>query len=139
LCRYFRDSASTFPAIQSLVSTYVPVATLYAPSGSDEVLAAYVWNFNVTLYDTTGKVINAYDPTTRTVTGPYPYICDPDAITINALPAAIEVSFNAMSPQAARTVMSVTQDPNDWMSTTTNYQRLILPHMYQFRTRINLQ
>jgi type II secretory pathway pseudopilin PulG len=139
LCRYFRDSATTFPAIQSLVSTYVPVATLYAPSGSDEVLAAYVWNFNVTLYDTTGKVINAYDPTTRTVTGPYPYICDPDAITINALPAAIEVSFNAMSPQAARTVMSVTQDPNDWMSTTTNYQRLILPHMYQFRTRINLQ
>jgi type II secretory pathway pseudopilin PulG len=130
LCRYFRDSATTFAAIQSLVGPYVPIATLYnTPSSNDEVLAAYVWNFNVTLYDGTGAVISAY-----------PYICDPDAITTNPLPAAIEISFNALSPQAARTVMSVTSSPNDWMDPTTqNYQRLILPHMYQFRTRINLQ
>jgi hypothetical protein len=129
LCRFFRDSATTFAAIQSFVGTYVPVATLYTPSSSDEVLAAYVWNFNVTLYDGNGAVISAY-----------PYICDPNAITINPLPAAAEISFNAMSPQAARTVMSVSSSPNDWMNTTTtNYQRLILPHMYQFRTRINLQ
>jgi type II secretory pathway pseudopilin PulG len=129
LCRFFRDSATTFAAMQSNPGTYVPVATLYVPSPNDEVLAAYVWNFNVTLYDGTGAVISAY-----------PYVCDPDAITINPLPAAAEISFNAMSPQAARTVMSVTSSPNDWMNTTTpNYQRLILPHMYQFRTRINLQ
>jgi type II secretory pathway pseudopilin PulG len=143
LCRYFRDSATTFAAIQSLVGTYVPVATLYTPntpSGSDEVLAAYVWNFNVTLYDGSGNVISAYDPTTGTLTGIYPYICDPSATTTNPLPAAVEISFNTMSPEAARTVMSVSSSPNDWMNTTTtNYQRLILPHMYQFRTRINLQ
>jgi len=130
LCRYFTDSATTFATIQN-GGTYVPDTTLYTPSPSrtDEVLAAYVWNFNVTLYDGSGAVINAY-----------PYICDPSAITINPLPAAIEISFNAISPQAARTLMSVSSSPNDWMNTTTqNYQRLILPHMYQFRTRINLQ
>jgi type II secretory pathway pseudopilin PulG len=143
LCRYFRDSATTFAAIQSLVGTYLPVATLYTPntpSGSDEVLAAYVWNFNVTLYDGSGNVISAYDPTTGTLTGIYPYICDPSATTTNPLPAAVEISFNTMSPEAARTVMSVSSSPNDWMNTTTtNYQRLILPHMYQFRTRINFR
>jgi len=129
LCRHFRDSATTFTNIQSYPDTYVPATTLYVPSPNDEVLAAYVWNFNVTLYDGSGAVINAY-----------PYICDPSAITINPLPAAIEISFNAISPQAARTLMSVSSSPNDWMNTTTqNYQRLILPHMYQFRTRINLQ
>jgi type II secretory pathway pseudopilin PulG len=140
LCRYFRDSATTFAAIQSLVGTYIPVTTLYTPSSSDEVLAAYIWNFNVTLYDGSGNVISAYDPTTGTLTGIYPYICDPSAITTKPLPAAVEISFNTMSPEAARTVMSVSSSPNDWMNTTTtNYQRLILPHMYQFRTRINLQ
>jgi type II secretory pathway pseudopilin PulG len=139
LCRYFRDSATTVPAIQATGGPYVPVATLYAPSSIDEVLAAYVWNFNVTLYDGSGNKINAYDPTTGLI-GIYPYICDPSTTTTNPLPAAIEISFNAMSPQAARTVMSVSSSPNDWMdTTTTNYQRLILPHMYQFRTRINLQ
>jgi len=54
------------------------------------------------------------------------------------LPAAVEISFYAMSPQAARTVMSVSSSANDWMDTTTpNYQRLIAPHAYQFRSRIN--
>jgi type II secretory pathway pseudopilin PulG len=141
LCRYFSGSAATIPAIQGLVGTYVPANTLYAPSRTnDEVLAAYVWNFNVTLYDATGTVINAYDPTSGALTGSYPYICDPDAITTNALPAAIEISFKALSPQAARTVMSVSSSPSNWMDVTSaNYQRLILPHIYQFRTRINLQ
>jgi type II secretory pathway pseudopilin PulG len=150
LCRYFRDSATTLPAIQSFVGTYVPVTTLYAPSSTDEVLAAYVWNFNVTLYDATGAVINGYDATTGTVIGAstYPYICDPSGTynpppaappTPNPMPAAVEISFNAMSPQAARTVMSVSSAPTDWMTASTVYQRLIVPHMYQFRTRINLQ
>ena len=130
LRRHFRDSAATFQAFQTNgAGNYMAPATLYTPSTSDDVLAAYVWNFNVTLYDATGVVISTY-----------PYICDPSAISTNPLPAAVEISFNAMSPQAARTVMSVSSNPNDWMDTTTqNYQRLILPHMYQFRTRINLQ
>jgi type II secretory pathway pseudopilin PulG len=151
LCRYFRDSATTIPAIQSFPGTYVPVTTLYTPSSTDEVLAAYVWNFNVTLYDATGTVINGYDATTGTVIGasPYPYICDPSGTynpspatppTPNLLPAAIEISFNAMSPQAARTVMSVSSAPADWMDATTqNYQRLVKPHAYEFHTRINFQ
>ena len=75
----------------------------------------------------------------------YPYIVIPTksarhASDSNPLPAAIEISFNAMSPQAARTVMSVSSAPADWMDTTTqNYQSLVKPHAYEFRTRINLQ
>ena len=65
----------------------------------------------------------------------YPYICDPDATTPKTLPAAIEISFNAMSPQAARAVMSVTSDPSVWMNMDAN---LVKPHAYQFRSRINL-
>ncbi len=107
---------------------YALVSVLYGPAASDAVMAAYVWNLKITMYNSGGAVINTY-----------PYICDPNATTPNSLPAAIEIAFNAMSPQAARTVMSVSSSANDWMDTTTpNYQRLIAPHAYQFRSRINL-
>ena len=154
LRRFFLDATATFNVFTSAAVTaanYASDSDLYAPSVNDEVLAAYVWNFNVTLYDATGAVINGYDPTTGAVVGtsPYPYICDPSGIynpppasppTPNPLPTAVEISFNAMSPQAARTVMSVSSAPTDWMNTTTqNYQRLVKPHAYEFRTRINLQ
>ena len=125
LRRFFRNSADTFNAIQGAVSTgYAADTALYTPSASDAVLAAYVWNLKITMYDSGGAVINTY-----------PYICDPNATTPNTLPAAIEISFNAMSPQAARAVMSVTSDPSVWMNMHAN---LVKPHAYQFRSRINL-
>ena len=131
LRRFFRNSAATFAVMQA-AGSYAADSVLYVPGASDAIMAAYVWNFKVTMYDACGAVINTY-----------PYICDPLATTPNPRPirppAAIEISFNAMSPQAARTVMSVSSSPNDWMDTTTqNYQRLIMPHTYQFRSRINL-
>jgi type II secretory pathway pseudopilin PulG len=133
LRRFFRGSGDTRGVMLIAQNTgYAADSVLYTPVLSDPVLAAYVWNFKVTMYDAAGTVINTY-----------PYICDllpaaPPPIP-KRLPAAIEISFNAMSPQAARTVMSVTSSPNDWMDTTTqNYQRLIMPHTYQFRSRINL-
>ena len=98
------------------------------PAPTDPVLAAYVWNFKITTYDANGTVITTY-----------PCVCDQGAVTPAMLPAAVEISFNAMSPQAAQAMMSVSSSPNDWMDTTTqNYQRLIAPHAYQFRSRINL-
>jgi len=134
LRRHFRDSATAFQAFQTNgPCNYMAAATLYTPSGNDEVLAAYVWNFNVTMYNAAGAVINGY-----------PYVvphdaCDPTVTTSNRLPAAIEISFNAMSPQAARTVMSVSSSANVWMNPNDpTYQRLIAPHTYKFRTRINL-
>jgi type II secretory pathway pseudopilin PulG len=136
LRRFFRDSAATLAAMQGAGNYYVADSVLYdlnAPGAKNDVLAAYVWNFQVAIYDAAG---------TRYTT--YPCVCDQAAATPNGsaptmLPAAIEISFNAMSPQAARTVMSVSSSPNDWMDTTTqNYQRLIAPHAYQFRARINL-
>jgi len=136
LRRFYRDSTATFTALQNAAS-YAADSDLYTPAASDAVLAAYVWNFSVAVYDTNG---NRYTT--------YPCICDPNAAGPALLPAAIEISFNAMSPQAARTVMSVANvSAADWMnavllpstSPTPNYQGLILPHQYQFRTRINLQ
>src|SRR6266487_2413050 len=128
LRRFFRDSTDTFTVLQNAVGGYASDSVLYAPAASDAVLAAYIWNFKITMYNSAGTVLNKY-----------PYICDPNATTPNPLPAAIEIAFNAMSPQAARTVMSVSSSANDWMDTTTpNYQRLIAPHAYQFRSRINL-
>ena len=127
LRRYFRDSATTFALIQG-AGGYAGVSALYTPTACDAVLAAYIWNLKITLYDPAG---------TQYTTNPC--ICDASATSPRQLPAAIEISFNAMSPQAARTVMSVSSAPNDWMDTNTqNYKRLILPNVYQFRSRINL-
>ena len=107
---------------------YAGISALYSPSAGDPVLAAYVWNLQITLYDANGSRYTTY-----------PCVCDGSATTPKKLPAAIEISFNAMSPQAARTVMSVSSSPNDWMDTAApNYQRLILPNTYQFHSRINL-
>lgn len=126
LRRFFRDSATTFAAMQS-AGTYAGDSVLYTPGASDAVLAAYVWNLKLTAYDAAGNPAS------------YPCVCDQSAAAARLLPAALEISFNAMSPQAARTVMSLSSSPNDWMDTTTqNYQRLIAPHAYQFRSRINL-
>ena len=127
LRRFFRDSAHTFSALQNAVS-YAADSDLYDLNAADarnDVLAAYVWNFKVAIYDASGNLQTTY-----------PYICDQSATTPTQLPAAIEISFNAMSPQAARTVMSVSSSPADWMNMNVNLVNL---HTYQFRTRINFQ
>ena len=127
LRRFFRDSAHTFSALQNAVG-YAADSDLYDLNAADarnDVVAAYVWNFNVIMYKSDGTLISTY-----------PYICDQSATIPTLLPAAIEISFNAMSPQAARTVMSVSSSPADWMNMNVN---LVNPHTYQFRTRINFQ
>ena len=133
LRRFFRDSAHTFAVMQA-AGSYAADSALYvlnAPDAKNDVLAAYVWNLQITLYDAAG---NQYQYPTS-----YPCVCDQGATAPIMLPAAVEISFNAMSPQAAQAMMSVSSNPNDWMDTTTqNYQRLIAPHAYQFRSRINL-
>jgi type II secretory pathway pseudopilin PulG len=127
LRRFFRDSAHTFSALQNAVS-YAADSDLYDLNAADarnDVIAAYVWNFKVAVYDASGNLQTTY-----------PFICDQSATTPTLLPAAIEISFNAMSSQAARTVMSVSSSPADWMNMNVN---LVNPHTYQFRTRINFQ
>jgi type II secretory pathway pseudopilin PulG len=127
LRRFFRDSAHTFSVLQNAVS-YAADSDLYDLNAADarnDLLAAYVWDFKVAIYDAAGNL----QPT-------YPCVCDQSATTPTLLPAAIEISFNAMSPEAARTVMSVSSSPADWMNMNVN---LVNPHTYQFRTRINFQ
>lgn len=127
LRRYFRDSASTFAAFQkNLPGVYFAPAGLYKPTSADDLLATNVWNLQITAYKADG-----------TVDSTYPLVIDPAAPTV-ILPAAIEISFNAMSPEAARTIRSVSTSPDDWMDPAkSNNQRLVAPNAYEFRTRIN--
>jgi type II secretory pathway pseudopilin PulG len=127
LRRYFKDSTTTLTTLKSNgAGIYAPVSKLFVPGASDETIAAYIWNLQITAYKTDGTVDNTY-----------PLIINPSNPSA-VLPAAIEVSFDAISPQAAQAMSSVSSTPNDWMdSTTTNYQRLIAPYMYEFRSRIN--
>lgn len=139
LLRYFKDSAVTFNTIQTaMAGGYAKYTDLYKLTASDEVLAAYCWNLQVTPYDNVGNAM--------TVT--YPYVCDTSATATGVLPAAIEISFKAISPAAARTATKAGVGANVWMAydqtatsqaDKTTYDRMIGPYTYQFRTRINLQ
>jgi type II secretory pathway pseudopilin PulG len=126
-----RPSPTPTPVYKSETDLYKPNPSP-SPSPTDQVLARHVWNLKVTAYDAAGNAL------------PYPLLCDGSATNPispagTARPAAIEVSFRAMSAEAARTVMTVTSDPKDWMDETQlNYLRLIKPHAYEFRTRIKL-
>lgn len=135
LRRFFRDSSVTFTAIANAAG-YASDAILYTPDPAatatpalqDEALASYVWDLKIVAYDATGTIL----PT-------YPYICDPSATTPNPMPAALEISFKAISPAAAQAVTSISSSATDWMDpTTSNYQRLIAPHAQEFRTRVQL-
>jgi type II secretory pathway component PulJ len=128
LYRYFNDSTATYNALQTNgTGNYAAPTTLFKPKVTDDLLASYVWNLQIIPYKSDG-----------TIDATYPLIIDPTKPGV-LLPAAIEVSFMAMSPSAARTVMTVSASPSDWMdSTKANYQRLILPNSYEFRTRISL-
>lgn len=126
LCRFFTSSEPTYTNLNKTTS-YAPYTDLYTPSPSDDIVASNVWSLRVNAYDGAGNQIS------------YPYMCDPDAATSGQVPAVIEISFKAMSVEAARTIMSVPGNPNDWLDpSSTNYTRLIAPNVYEFRSRIQL-
>jgi type II secretory pathway pseudopilin PulG len=131
LHRLFNDSTVTYThlTVPGVITTgYASETDLYSPAASDDILASYIWDFRITAFDSSGAEINTY-----------PYVCDQSKTASTALPAVIEVAFKAMSPEAARTVASVSTNPNDWLdSSTQNYQRLIAPNAYNFQTRIHL-
>lgn len=133
LRRFFRPSNDTFTALSS-ATTYARTTDLYKPDPAgttrsamkDDLLAAHVWNLQVKAYDSDNTEI----PTTPS------YVCDASAAgPPQPLPAVIEISFNAMSAEAARTVMAANRGAADWMNPN---EPLIRPHAYEFRTRIKL-
>ena len=156
LHRYFRNSALTIATIQSKLSAgalaHSDAGDLYYPTdAADEAVAAFAFNLRVTAYDATGMVINKTADSNGRDTTAAPYICDPPNST-TPLPAAIEISFKAISPVAARTVISTTSGRADayevWKAGAaanptaadkTLYDNLIAPHTYDFRTRITLR
>src|SRR5262249_44634694 len=72
LRRFFRDSAAVLPVMRAAVPAgYAPDSALYdlnAPDAKNDVLAAYVWNLKITLYDAAGTQYNTY-----------PCVCDASA------------------------------------------------------------
>jgi len=156
LHRYFRNSDLTIKTFQDQLSSgtlkYTNTAALYHQlDAADEAVAAYAFNLRVTAFDSAGKVINKVVDSKGRDTTKAPYVCDPAGST-NALPAAIEMSFKAISPVAARTVVSATEGRSDayevWKAgdaATPNaadlkmYHNLIAPYAYEFRTRIALK
>ncbi len=135
LRRFFRDSSTTYTTLFNTAS-FVSETVLYTPDAlgtqpsamRDDILAQHVWNLKITAYDASGNVMNTY-----------PYVCDSSAASSTQLPTALEISFLSMSPEAARTVISVKADSSVWMNTADPInQRLIRPNAHEFRTRIKL-
>jgi hypothetical protein len=94
---------------------------------NDALVATHVWNLQVVAYKADG-----------TVNSTYPLVMGDPANPSAPLPSAIEISFLAMSPNAARTVASVSNSPADWMNhAAPNYMRLIASNAYEFRTHVN--
>ena len=134
LRRFFRDSTATLTNLSKSV-TYAPITDLYIPDAAgtksnamqDSLLASNVWDLRITAYDAAANVIA------------YPYVCDAAAKPSNPLPAALEISFKAMSANAARTVVASGVGADVWMNEgDARYKRLIAPHVYEFRSRIYL-
>lgn len=135
LRRFFRNSKDIFEAIKPQVTGttlgYTNPSLLYIPSNTDDILASYVWNFRISAYKADGTRDTNY-PSSALV------VADPGNPNTTA-PVAIEISFSAISPEAARTITAISSDPADWMNEATqNHIRLIKPHAYEFRTRISL-
>ncbi len=143
LRRFFHDSTATRGVFTSTAG-YTADSNLYTPDApgtaanllNDDVLASNVWDLRIIAYDKAGAVINSQTANGVTTTKP-PYICDSSATTPIELPRVIEISFKAMSAEAARTLISVSNDPKDWMEPTSRNKLIVTPHAYEFRTRIN--
>lgn len=136
LRRHFFASDATFSRLQAagLPGAPAPVSAsaVYAPSSpavlpaQDEDVAAYVWDLKVVPYE---LIAGALAPNTT-----YP-------VTYNGtLPQFVEISFKAMSPQAARQLTAQGAATSVWFNpASSTYRNQILPQMHEFRTRIKLQ
>jgi type II secretory pathway pseudopilin PulG len=137
LRRFFRNSTATYQALAAAPG-YAADSVLYTPDAlgtaaaamRDEVLATNIWNLKLVAYDATGVPINISSG----------YVCDSSATTPVQVPAVLEISFRAMSAEAARTVISAQAPASVWMNDQDpQYVRLIKPHVYNFATRVKLQ
>jgi prepilin-type N-terminal cleavage/methylation domain-containing protein len=135
LRRHFFASDATFTRLQGagLPAAPGPISptTVYAPSSpvvspaQDEDVAAYVWDLKIVPYEFNAGVL------TQNATYPVTYN--------STLPQFIEISFKAMSPQAARQLTAQGIGTGVWFdSTSPVYRNQILPHMHQFSTRVKL-
>jgi prepilin-type N-terminal cleavage/methylation domain-containing protein len=130
----FGAPTPTPPASPSPAPTGPPIAptAIYQPSvpatppAEDEDVAAYVWDLTIVPYELVGGV-----PTPNN-TYPVAYRA--------TLPQFVEISFRAMSPQAARQLQGQNIGPETWFDQNSAiYRNQILPYSQVFRARVRLQ
>ncbi|MEP6810800.1 MAG: type II secretion system protein [Chthoniobacterales bacterium] len=130
----FGAPTPTPPPSPSPAPTGLPVlpGAVYLPSdpttnpAEDEIIAAYIWDLKCVPYDNVNGTLTAQTT--------YPIVYRA------TLPQFIQVSFKAISPQAARQLSAQNIAPADWFNTASPvYKNQILPLAQTFSTRIHLQ
>jgi hypothetical protein len=130
----FGPPTPTPPASPSPAPAGPPVqpAAIYQPSSpatlpaEDEDVAAYIWNLRIIPYELVGGVPTANN------TYPIAYRA--------TLPQYVEISFHAMSPQAARQLRCAERPAGNMVrSNFADLPQPILPHSQVFRARVRLQ
>lgn len=162
LHRYCLDSAQTLSAFRANISNgilgYTSGTALFYPQNAapvDEAIATYAWDLQVIAFDSAGNVINSAPDVFGFYTTGVPASWDPDPSSGGSplsVPDSIEISFKALSADAARSVIAATSNRTDaynvWMVVDNNspasgdvtlYNDLIKPHAQDFRTRIYLK
>jgi type II secretory pathway pseudopilin PulG len=135
LRRHFFSSDATFSRLRDadLPGALSPIGAgiIYAPSSPakspalDEDVAAYVWDLKIVPYE--------YNSGTLAPNTTYPMSYH------GTLPQFLEISFKAMSPQAANKLTAQRIKAETWFDTTTSiYKNQILPQTHQFTARIRL-
>jgi hypothetical protein len=111
------------PAIQA-TAVYQPSNPATSPA-EDEDVAAYVWDLRIVPYELIAGVPtpnNTYPVTYR-----------------STLPQYVEISFRAMSPQAARQLQGQNVGPDTWFNPISEiYRNQIVPNSQVFRARVRL-
>jgi hypothetical protein len=130
LMRAYSDSDRTFERMKSLgkIGRSNTPSSVFTPGADspypDERIAEYVWNLKVTPIDETGAVLQ---PSYPVVFNQY------------ALPAALEISFDAVSPQAVQALRDQKIVSDFWFAPESHiYRSQIAPKMQRFRTRVEL-
>lgn len=130
LMRHFQDSdvlAKTLSDAGAKMNGFAP-AVLFAPTTTadgttEEPLAEFGWNFRIIPYDSRGR----------------PLLGHHLAFEGTTLPAAIEISFDAISPNAVRPLADLNVPAEAWFSPASHWHiRHISPAMQSFRTRIEI-
>lgn len=127
LRRSFADSDTTYERIAAAGASpegYTSISIFKPSPTTDEILVQFAWNLKIVPIDGTGQAMASSAPI---------------VFGQNVLPAALEVSFDAISPKAVRALAPQRISSDFWFAPQSHiYRNQIAPAMQRFRTRIDL-